>query len=88
MPINENFILKNIGNEYMIIPLVDGGISFNRVFNVTETGALTFNMLKENRTITEIVKEILALYDVSEEVCLKDTNEFIEQLRMRGIYND
>ncbi len=88
MSINENYILKKLGSEYMIIPLVDGGVSFNKLFNVTETGALIFNALKEGKNNLEIVEDILKIYDIDEQTCLNDVNEFIEELRMRGIYND
>ncbi len=88
MSINENYILKKLGTEYMIIPLVDGGVSFNKLFNVTETGALIFNGLKDGKRNLEIVEELMKIYDIDEQTCLNDVNEFIEELRTRGIYND
>ncbi len=88
MPINENYILKKLGTEYMIIPLVDGGLNFNKLYNITETGAIIFNSLKEGKSNLEIVENLLKIYDVDKQICLDDVNEFIEELRVRGIYND
>ena len=88
MPLSENFILKNVGKDYMIIPLSDGGVDFSKVYNVSSTGAFIYEQLKENKTALEIAYLMVEEYDVSYEVVLKDIFEFIEELKKRGIYHD
>ena len=88
MPINNNFMLKNIGNEYMIIPTSNNNVNFSKIFNINETGAFIFNLLKENKTINEILDLMSKEYNAPKDVLLNDINEFVNELKKRGIYND
>ncbi|MDE7105733.1 MAG: PqqD family protein [Anaeroplasmataceae bacterium] len=88
MPLNENYILKHVGKEYMIIPLADGGVDFSKVYNVSETGAFIYEQLKGNKTIDEIAELMVSEYEVSYEVVKADILEFINELKKRGMYHD
>ncbi|MDE7263395.1 MAG: PqqD family protein [Anaeroplasmataceae bacterium] len=88
MPLNENFILKNVGKEYMIIPLLDGGVDFSKVYNVSSTGAFIYEQLKKNKTAEEIADLMIKEYEVSYEVVKQDIDDFIKELKRRGMYND
>ena len=88
MPINQNYILKHVGKEYMIIPLSDGGVDFSKVYNVSSTGAFIYEQLKENKTIDQIAAKMMEEFDVSYEVVHPDIMEFIDELKKRGIYHD
>lgn len=86
--LNENFILKKIGNEYMIIPTNNKNVNVSKIFNTNETGAFIFNNLKENKSLDEILDLLKKEYNATEEILKKDLYEFIEELKKRGIYND
>ena len=88
MPINENFILKHVGKEHMIIPLSDGGVDFSKVYNVSETGAFIYEQLKEKKAPLEIAYNMVEEYDVDYDIVLNDIFEFINELKKRGIYHD
>ncbi|MDE6655974.1 MAG: PqqD family protein [Anaeroplasmataceae bacterium] len=88
MPISENFILKNVGKDYMIIPLSDGGVDFSKVYNVSSTGAFIYEQLKVNKAPLEIAYNMVEEYDVDYDVVLNDIFEFIDELKKRGIYHD
>lgn len=88
MPLNENFILKHVGKEYMIIPLMDGSVDFSKVYNVSSTGAFIYEQLGKNKNFEEIAKLMVEEYDVTYDVVYKDVLEFVEQLKKRGMYND
>ena len=88
MPINQNFILKHVGKEYMIIPLSDGGVDFSKVYNVSSTGAFIYEQLKENKTVDQITAKMMEEYDVTYDVVYPDILEFIDELKKRGMYHD
>lgn len=88
MPLNDNFILKQVGKEYMIIPLMDGGVDFSKVYNVSATGAFIYEQLASNKTSEEIAVAMTKEFDVAYEVALPDILEFLDELKKRGIYND
>ncbi|MBD5391105.1 PqqD family protein [bacterium] len=88
MPLNENFILKHVGKEYMIIPLIDGGVDFSKVYNVSSTGAYIYEQLGNNKTMEQIAEAMVKEYEVSYDVVYADILEFVKELKKRGMYND
>lgn len=88
MPISDNFILKKVGKDNMIIPLLDGGVDFSKVYNVSATGAYIYEQLKEAKTPDVIANQMVAEYDVTYDVVYKDILEFIEELKKRGMYTE
>ena len=53
--LNNNFMLKKVGNEYMIIPTSKKNVNISKIFNTNERGAFIFNNLKDNKSIDEIL---------------------------------
>ena len=89
MSINPNFILKEVGNDYMIIPLNNSGVDATKIFNTNETGAYIFKKLKEGLTTEELINMMLVDFEnVQYEDIKNDVLEFIEALKNKGIYND
>lgn len=88
MSISKNFILKKVCDEAMIIPLVDGGMDMSKVFNINEIGVIIYEGLENNKTIEQIKNDIISEYDIDEKTVLNDINDFIAELKQKGIYND
>jgi hypothetical protein len=88
MPIVKGYILKNVGNDYMIIPTNSNNVSFDKIFNINETASVIYNKLKEDKDIDTIAFEMSQIYNAKEDVLKKDIIEFIEELKKRGIYKD
>lgn len=88
MAVSKNFILKKVCDEAMIIPLVDGGMDMSKVFNINEIGVIIYEGLENNKTIEQIKDDIISEYDIDEETVLNDINDFIAELKQKGIYND
>ena len=88
MPINNNYMLKNVGNEYMIIPTSNTNVNFSKIFNINETAAFIFKNLQEERTKEEILELMSVEYDAPKDVLSADIDEFIKELKKRGIYHD
>lgn len=88
MPIKNDYMLKNVGNEYMIIPTSNKNVNVSKIFNTNETGAFIFNNLKDNKSLGEILDLLKKEYNAPKDVLEKDLIEFINELKKRGIYND
>lgn len=88
MPINKNFILKTVGEENMIIPLVGNTVDMSKVFNINETGAWIFKKFSLNLSVEDVAKELSSEYDISYEEALEDVLSFSLELKKLGIYND
>lgn len=88
MGISKKFILKTVGKENMIIPLVDGGVDMTSILNINETAADMYKLLDNGLNPNEVASEIAKEYDAPVDVILKDVLSFIEELKKKGIYND
>ncbi len=88
MKISNNFILKSVAGEYMIIPTSNTNVNFSKIFNINETGAFIFSNLKEGKTKEEVLELMTKEYNAPRDVLSYDLDEFIEELKKRGIYND
>ena len=86
--LNDNFMLKKVGNEYMIIPTSNKNVNISKIFNTNETGAFIFNNLEDNKSLDEILDLLKKEYNAPKDVLEKDLYEFVEELKKRGIYND
>lgn len=81
-------MLKNVGNEYMIIPTSNTNVNFSKIFNINETAAFIFKNLQEERSKEEILELMSVEYDAPKDVLSADIDEFIKELKKRGIYHD
>ena len=87
MPISKDYLLKKVGNEYMIIPLSDGNVNMSKVYTVNEVAADIYELLKED-SIEETIEKMVDMYDATKDVIASDVYEFVEKLKKRGIYCD
>lgn len=86
MPIKNNCIYKEVGNEYILIPLEGNNVNASKVFNLNEVGAFIYRKLKEKDDIDYVAEELTEEYNVLFDVAKEDVNEFILGLKERGLY--
>ena len=85
LKINDNFVLREIAGEYIIIPVGSTALKFNGLITVNEVGVLLWNMLQKEVSLEELVQGVLAEYDVQEDVAREDIKEFLDKLVEGGI---
>lgn len=85
MKISKDFILREIADEYILVPTGKTALSFNGLVTINETGALIWKTLLEEKTMEDIVNKIVEEYEVEKEEAYKDASEFIEYLKASNI---
>lgn len=85
MRVEKEFVLREIAGDYIIIPTGKTILEFNGLITVNEVGVDLWNMLQEDVTMEDLVKGILAEYDVEEQVAREDIQEFLDTLVKGGI---
>jgi hypothetical protein len=80
MKIVDGFVLKNIANSFVVVPLGSNTVSFRSIISLNETGAFLWELLKTDKTKEELISGLLAEYDVDKDTAQKDVNEFINSL--------
>ena len=88
MKLKENTILKEINNEFIIIPLSDDNMDYDVILKTNKVGATIYKMLENEIEYENLISALYEKFDVDLEELKKDVNEFIESLREKGLLDD
>ena len=87
--INNNFFIKKIENNYMVIPLNNNNVDMTNIYTINEIGYLIYSMLKDNKSIEDIKNKIKEEYEIDDDNrIINDINDFILELKKRNIYKE
>lgn len=84
MKIKENFVLRQLADTWVVLPLADKTIDFNGMITVNESGVLLWKALEQGADEETLVKILTAEYDVSAQQAQADVREFAEKLHAAG----
>lgn len=88
MKIHKEFVLREIGGEYVIIPTGKTLLKFNGLITVNEVGADLWKMLQSEVTFDDLLRGILDTYDVDEETAREDIQDFLDTMIAGGILDN
>ena len=80
MKIKEGYILRQIAGEYVVIPSGED-LDLNLMITLNETGSFLWERLTEGAEEEDLVKALLAEYDVDEVRARKSVAAFIANLK-------
>lgn len=82
----KNYIMREIVGETVLVPVGEAARDNNdRLVIMTESGALLWRSLEEEKTREELVEILLNEYEVDPETASRDVDEFSEQMREAGL---
>ena len=81
MRIEKEYILREIADDYIIVPVGKTAMEFNGMITVNETGAFLWKLLIEGTTKAELLQAMLEEYEVSAEEAEADIDEFLQLLQ-------
>lgn len=81
MKVSDQFILRHIADEHLLIPAGEAAISVKGLIALSESGLLLYEKLKDECSEVDLVAALTAEYDVSEAVAAQDVKAFLAQLR-------
>ena len=88
MRVNQNFILRQIADEYLLIPVGPAAQKVKGMISLSESGYLLHQKLQESCTREDLVRVLLAEYDVEEEVASADVDAFLDRMRRIGMLEE
>lgn len=80
MKIREGFMLRQVADNYVIVPVGKATYEFNGMIKINETGAFIWECLKEDLSLEALVDLLVKEYDVTREVATNDLSFFINEL--------
>lgn len=87
MIIKEGFELKEIADNYVVIPTQSNVVDFSSMIMLNEVSAFLWLQLLEDKTEQDLLKAVLKEYDVDKETAAEDIKIFIKELAAAGVIN-
>lgn len=85
MKIKDGFMLREIAGQWVVVPLGSRVVEFNSIMTLTESGAILWKLMEKGSGEDEMIKALLAEYDVDESVVRGDVHAFVESIAEKGI---
>lgn len=81
MQIQQQFVLRQILDEYVLVPVGETAESFHGMAGLNEVGARIWELLPDAPDEEALVRTLLEEYDVEEPQLRADVKEFLGKLR-------
>lgn len=86
MKISENYILREIAGEYIVVPTGSAAMDFKGLITLNETGAFLWKLLQEKEQTEKTLAEALCEeYETNPEEANADIEEFLQRIRSEGM---
>jgi len=81
MRIADGFVLRNIADHNIVVPLGARNVNFNYMISLNSSGAFLWQQLQTEKTEEELVKALRNEYDIDEQRASMDVKKFISKLK-------
>ena len=89
MKINENFVLKSIAGEAVVMPVGDAVNKINGMIKLNPTAEIMWKALETEATIEDVISDVRAnCQNINEDTIIEDVVAFTEKLRNLGILEE
>ncbi len=88
MKIKEGFVLRQVGEDHIVVPVGAQTVDFRCIITLNETGAFLWQQLQQENTTVGVAAALLAEYDVPAEKAAADVERFVDNLRQKGLLDE
>ena len=85
MKIKKELVRREIAGDVILVPVGKTALEYNGLFTLNELGGFLWDRLEAAQDEQDLLRAVLAQYDVSETEALEDIREFLTQLTQMGI---
>ena len=85
MKVSENFVLRQVADTWVVLPVGQASVDFNAMLTLNESGAILWHALEQGGSREALADALLAEYEVDRETALADVDEFLQKLQEAGI---
>ena len=80
MKIKEGFMLRNVADNYIVVPVGKASLEFKGLINLNGVGAFIWECLEKETTMEEVIEKVIKEYNIDNELATRDVNNFINKL--------
>lgn len=81
MKVKNNFILRNIVDDHLLIPTGETALKVQGLVALSESGSMLYQMLQQECTKEDLLSAMLREYDITPEIAAEDIDSFLDQMR-------
>lgn len=81
-------MVRKVGNEMVIVPLVNSVADMTKVLTLNETGAAIIEVLDGQHTISQVEEQLISVFDVESDILAADLQNFILDALAKGIIEE
>lgn len=81
MRIKNEYVLREIANTWIVIPIGQSAVNHNGMLSLNETGKMIWQQLEKGASEQQLVEALMHEYEVSAEKAKQDVASFIEKIR-------
>ena len=86
MKISENYILREIAGEYIVVPTGSAAMDFKGLITLNDTGVFLWKLLQEDdQTKESLLDALCEEYEAFREEAKIDIEEFLQRIRSEGM---
>ena len=84
MKIKDGFVVREILDSYMAVPVGERTRDVHGVIALNETGAFLWRMLEQDTSEDKLIASMVKEYEITEETAKDDIKEYLSFLREKG----
>ena len=78
--LNGDYVLRQIRDDYIIVPVGKAALNFNGMITVNEVGAFLWEQLVDKTDRDKLLQNVIDNYEVTREEAEKDLDDFLSVL--------
>ena len=88
MKIKEGFLLRQVGENQIVVPVGSQSVDFRCIITLNETGAFIWQKLQNPCTEEDLVAALVAEYDAPQDVIAADVQTYVAALREKNLLDE
>lgn len=88
MKTRKDYLMRQITDDYILVPTGAATSDFNGLINLSETGAFVWKNLDSAKDVEELIQKMLEEYEVDEETARNDINSFVASLQQNNMLEE
>ncbi len=81
MKIKDGYIIRNIADNWIVVPLGEKVVEFNGLLSLNETAAFLWRQLENECDEDDLCSALMSEFEVDELTAKKDIDEFLQTLK-------
>jgi hypothetical protein len=84
----KGFMLRSVADRHVVVAIGQASVDFNGLITLNETGAYIWEKLAKGITYDELLKAMLADYEVDEKTARAGIDSFLETARGANLIDE